>query len=290
MFARVPFGPEEHVDIQSISDCCGIIAYMQKKSTKTAYLLWLPSLLGVAGIHRFYLGKTGTGTMWLLTLGLLGVGSIVDVFTLGKQVDKANANLTPKSKRENIIDAAIAVGLVFIAITFVYPVIGIAVHCEIKTSRLEAEAETTRAKLENINIDAQSISAVPNGDCLTGSGITYSFFVNKSFSSHKEAQQYILQELQDAGIPAPSPDTSPYFTSGWDGYDRTGGSSPISQIETDFYQLRLRSELAETVECQSFGGGIVCNGQDRKSAEKAIIENAPINSIEVSGDIDVETD
>ena len=43
----------------------------------------LPTLLlcfffGAFGVHRFYVGKIGTGLLWLFTIGLLGIGSLVD--------------------------------------------------------------------------------------------------------------------------------------------------------------------------------------------------------------------
>ena len=41
--------------------------------------LALAGVLGFTGAHRFYTGKAGTGAVWLLTGGLLGVGALADV-------------------------------------------------------------------------------------------------------------------------------------------------------------------------------------------------------------------
>lgn len=50
-------------------------------------------LLGYMGIHRFYVGKIGTGILWLLTLGCFGIGWIVDIVMLccNKFADKSGA-------------------------------------------------------------------------------------------------------------------------------------------------------------------------------------------------------
>lgn len=61
---------------------------MEQKSTGTAYLLWF--FVGALGAHKFYLGKTGTGVLYLLTLGLLGFGLLYDLFTIPAQVETAN--------------------------------------------------------------------------------------------------------------------------------------------------------------------------------------------------------
>lgn len=53
-----------------------------------AWLLF--AFLGVFGAHRFYLGKVGTGVIFLLTGGLLGFGLIYDVLTLNEQIDTLN--------------------------------------------------------------------------------------------------------------------------------------------------------------------------------------------------------
>jgi TM2 domain-containing membrane protein YozV len=50
----------------------------------------LLTFLGVFGLHRFYLGKWGTGILYLLTLGLLGIGLVYDFCTLNSQISEIN--------------------------------------------------------------------------------------------------------------------------------------------------------------------------------------------------------
>ncbi|EHQ29999.1 NINE protein [Mucilaginibacter paludis] len=59
------------------------------KSKSTAYILWF--FLGVFGAHKFYLNKTGMGIVYLFTAGIFGIGWIIDIFSLGGDVDLYNA-------------------------------------------------------------------------------------------------------------------------------------------------------------------------------------------------------
>lgn len=46
--------------------------------------------LGAFGIHRFYLGKFITGAIYLVTLGLFGIGLLYDLWTLNSQISETN--------------------------------------------------------------------------------------------------------------------------------------------------------------------------------------------------------
>lgn len=62
-----------------------------QKSKLTAYLLWF--FLRWLGAHKIYVNKTGMGIIYTLTGGLFGIGLLVDLFALGRQVDVCNATV-----------------------------------------------------------------------------------------------------------------------------------------------------------------------------------------------------
>ena len=76
------------------------------KSKFIAYLLWFFSFFGWLGFHRFYIGKIGTGLIWMFTGGVCGFGSLIDLFTLGSQVELYNTNVQLKSIRTATESAA----------------------------------------------------------------------------------------------------------------------------------------------------------------------------------------
>ena len=54
-----------------------------------AYLFWLPSLFGFAGLHRFYLGHPLSGVLYLITWGLFGLGTLHDAVYMQRLVRRA---------------------------------------------------------------------------------------------------------------------------------------------------------------------------------------------------------
>jgi len=50
----------------------------------------LLTFLGLFGVHRMYMGKWLTGILYLLTLGLFGLGYLYDYWTLNGQVGQLN--------------------------------------------------------------------------------------------------------------------------------------------------------------------------------------------------------
>jgi TM2 domain-containing membrane protein YozV len=50
----------------------------------------LLTFLGWLGMHRFYMGKWGTGLLYLVSLGLFGLGWLYDLWTLNAQISERN--------------------------------------------------------------------------------------------------------------------------------------------------------------------------------------------------------
>lgn len=64
----------------------------QTHSVLMGYLLWL---FGIMGAHRFYYGKPISGTLWFCTLGLLGIGWIIDLFLIPGMDREAERRFRP---------------------------------------------------------------------------------------------------------------------------------------------------------------------------------------------------
>ena len=63
------------------------------KTTSTAFILTLFGVIGLAGLQYFYLHKYGKGVIWFCTLGVFGLGTLIDLFTIGGQVKSFNVSI-----------------------------------------------------------------------------------------------------------------------------------------------------------------------------------------------------
>ena len=71
-----------HASDETMNDTHGLLV---------GYLLWI---FGFLGAHRFYFGRPVSGTVYLFTFGLLGIGWLVDLFlmpSLERQADSSYA-------------------------------------------------------------------------------------------------------------------------------------------------------------------------------------------------------
>ncbi len=61
-------------------------------SKAIGYILWL---FGFTGSHRFYYGKPVSGTIYFFTLGLLGIGWLIDLFLIPSMDRRAALRFAP---------------------------------------------------------------------------------------------------------------------------------------------------------------------------------------------------
>jgi TM2 domain-containing membrane protein YozV len=65
----------------------------ERRSVGLTYLFWAMGLFGLNGVHRFYCRKPVSGGIWLISLGLIGIGQMVDLFLIPTMVEEANRAL-----------------------------------------------------------------------------------------------------------------------------------------------------------------------------------------------------
>ena len=77
---------------QHVTESIDVKPTQQTSSSEKGYVatLLLCFFLGGLGVHRFYVGKIGTGILMILTLGGLGIWTLVDFIyiAIGKFTDR----------------------------------------------------------------------------------------------------------------------------------------------------------------------------------------------------------
>ncbi len=85
-----PICGSQNDDGSNFCKTCGINLLINQNKTSIRHVSeknWLVALLlciflGAFGIHRFYVGKTGTGILMILTAGGFGIWIIIDVILI----------------------------------------------------------------------------------------------------------------------------------------------------------------------------------------------------------------
>lgn len=68
-------------------------------SVAVGYILWI---FGFTGAHRFYYGRPLTGTLYLCTFGVFGIGWLIDAFLIPGMDRKADVKFTPGAVDYNL--------------------------------------------------------------------------------------------------------------------------------------------------------------------------------------------
>jgi TM2 domain-containing membrane protein YozV len=83
-------GSEMHETAESCPKCGAVNAKNSKSKHSKTTLALICFFIGALGIHRFMVGKPGTGILMILTLGGVGIWTLIDfiMILMGKFKDR----------------------------------------------------------------------------------------------------------------------------------------------------------------------------------------------------------
>ena len=80
-----------------------MVVRAERKDYGTMMAFACIGFVGIAGINRFVMGEVGLGILWLLTFGLCGIGTIIDLVTMRGNVDRFNYDLELRLTNEFLV-------------------------------------------------------------------------------------------------------------------------------------------------------------------------------------------
>ncbi|XP_059157171.1 uncharacterized protein LOC131941724 isoform X2 [Physella acuta] len=83
---RVPFLVRDYNSRERTANGC-----VEKKTVSDAYTMWFP--FGLIGFHQYYLGNYAWGAVYTCTLGLFGIGWLIDLFRIPSLVKTSNERM-----------------------------------------------------------------------------------------------------------------------------------------------------------------------------------------------------
>jgi TM2 domain-containing membrane protein YozV len=75
-------GSDSTAPVEAVPASPAVVTTANASDKSRLVALLLCFLIGVFGVHRFYVGKIGTGLLWLFTLGFIGIGVIYDLILI----------------------------------------------------------------------------------------------------------------------------------------------------------------------------------------------------------------